>query len=62
MMKGESGSAVKGLIAAAVIIFLVVTSPGWKDVLGLEGSIDSGAIILSLAVLVMLGWVIQGSK
>lgn len=55
-------SAVKGLIAVAVIIFLVITSPGWKDVMGIQGSLDSGAIIISLAVLVMLGWVIQGSK
>jgi len=39
-----------------------MTSPGWQDVLGLSSSIDAGAIIISLAVLVMLGWVIQGTK
>lgn len=56
------GGGVKWLIAVAVILFLVMTSPGWRDVLGIGAGFDAGAIIISLAVLVMLGWVIQGSK
>lgn len=59
-MGEENSNVVKGLIAVAVIIFLVVTSPGWRDVMGIHGSMNAGAIIISLAVLVMLGWVIQG--
>ena len=55
------GDATKGLIVVALIIFLIVTSPGWKDVLGMTAEFDSGAIVIALAVLVMLGWVIQGS-
>lgn len=51
-------------MGAALIIFLVVTTPGWRDVLGIQGSFSLGgyapALILLLIMGGMVGFMLMG--
>ncbi len=63
---GESSSKIWMGIGLALVLFLVVTTPGWKDVLGVKGSFSLGgyapALILLLIMGGLLGFMLMGGS
>jgi MFS superfamily sulfate permease-like transporter len=47
-------------IVLAIILFLVITSPNWQDVLGFSGS--GPVVMIAVVVLALLAWVIKGTE
>ncbi|HDR53662.1 MAG TPA: hypothetical protein ENN60_03270 [archaeon] len=41
-------------IGAAVVLFLVVTTPGWKEILGISGEFSLGGYAPALLLLLMM--------
>ena len=65
--KREEGSemaekAMLGLAIAAVLVFLIVTSPGWQDVLGFGTGVDTGVVAIGIMIVIVLAWVVGGTK
>ena len=52
-------------LGAALVIFLVVTTPGWQEVLGIQSTFSLGgyapALILLLIMGGMIGFIMMGS-
>ena len=42
-------------LGAVLVIFLVVTTPGWKEVLGVSGEIGLGGFAPALILLLIMG-------
>jgi hypothetical protein len=53
-------------VGLVILVFLVVTTPGWKEVLGFNFSFDMGkyapALILLGVMGALLGFVLMGGK
>lgn len=42
-------------VGVLIVLFLLVTTPGWKEVLGISGSLSLGGYLPAILILVVMG-------
>jgi len=63
MRGAEDNKSLMAFIAIAIIGFLVISSPGWKQILGIEG-MEQQVLVAIILVFIVGGifWVVKSSS